>query len=60
MFPASMVRSATIQVLAVATLTKVEDVLHEETMAISGAVTTTYLFPVALPTLHSQSWALLY
>jgi len=38
MFPASMVWSATIQVLAMATLTKVEDVLHEETMAISDAI----------------------
>jgi hypothetical protein len=38
MFPTSMVRSATIQVLAMATLTKVEDVLHEETMAISDAI----------------------
>jgi hypothetical protein len=38
MFPASMIRSATIQVLAMATLTKVEDVFHEETMAISDAI----------------------
>jgi len=48
--PTSHVWLATIQVLAPLTLLKVEGVLHEETMAISGAVTTTYLFPVALPT----------
>jgi len=48
--PASHVRFAAIQILAPTSLAKVESILHEETMAISGAVTTTYLFPVALPT----------
>jgi len=36
--PASHVRSAAIQVLAPATLTKVEGILHEDTMPISGAM----------------------
>ena len=38
--PASHVRLATIQILAPTTLTKVERILHEETSAISGAMTT--------------------
>jgi hypothetical protein len=33
-FPASHVRSAAIQVLAASTLTKVEDILSEQTMTI--------------------------
>jgi len=36
--PASHVRSATIQVLAAAALTKVEGILHEEASAVSGAM----------------------
>jgi hypothetical protein len=38
MFPASMVRAATIQVLAMAPLTKVEYIFHKESMAISDAI----------------------
>jgi hypothetical protein len=38
--PPSHVRLATIQILAPTTLTKVERILHEETSAISGAMTT--------------------
>jgi len=38
--PAGHVRLATIQVLAATALTKVKGVFHEETMAISGAMTT--------------------
>ena len=40
MFPARHVRLAAVQVLAPATLTKVESIFHEEAMTISGAMTT--------------------
>ena len=38
MFPASHIRTATVQVLATSTLTEVKDIFSEETMTISDAV----------------------